>query len=459
MKTDVAIVGGGPGGSACAMYLARLGIKSVIIERETFPRFHIGESTTGEAGQMLRDLGFEQQMLKDRHPIKHGVTGWGGSGKNGWFVPIRQRLADGTLRELNTWNVQRSRLDKMMLDGAIAAGATLVPGRATQPILDDKGVVRGTRVLMNDGGTQTIESEMLLDCTGQATWLAGHGVTGPKYLGAYDKQIAIFAHVTGLQRDPAGSSSRDKQPGNTLIFYKEKFHWAWVIPVDDDVTSVGVVAPSRYYQDKRESKPDYLARELKELNPALAARCGDVKFVTDVHAIANYSLQVADFAGHGFICIGDAHRFLDPIFAIGLYMTMKEAMLIAPLVRDYLDGKRRDAKSPFEDHMLRVERGLDMLEDLIDTFWENPLVFSMFIHMSHREDIIDVLSGRVLDVDANPGVVACRDLLDRKRSYVPGSNYSMPIGSRYRPERAAIWNTGPGDVETTLAWMRDHYRA
>src|SRR5688572_25221835 len=154
----------------------------------------------------------------------------------------------------------------MLLDEAIARGAQVVPGRATDPIVDDEGVVRGCRVRMADGGTQEIFSELLLDCSGQATWLAQRGVTGPKYLGAYDKQLAIFSHVTGLRRDPPGNPAREKHPDNTLIFYKEKYHWAWVIPIDDEVTSVGVVAPAQYFLDKKESKADYLARELRELN-------------------------------------------------------------------------------------------------------------------------------------------------------------------------------------------------
>ena len=456
MKTQVAIVGGGPAGAASALYLARLGIKSVIIEREAFPRYHIGESMTGEAGGQLRGLGLEQQMMKAGHIVKHGVSVWGGNGRNQWFVPVMQRLDDGTLRDQVTWQVRRSEFDKMMLDEAMAAGATRIDGRAMQPIIGDDGAVRGATVLMRDGGRQEIHSEVLLDCSGQATWLANRGVTGPKHLGAYDKQIAIFSQVTGLERDPPGNAMRDKKPGNTLIFVKDKYHWAWAIPIDDQVTSVGVVAPSRYFLDKRESKRDYLARELKELNPALTARLPEVNFIEDVHAIPNYSFQVTKFAGPGYICIGDAHRFLDPIFSFGVYLTMREAELAAPVVRDYLNGKGRGDRNPFEDHMIRIERGADMIEDLIDAFWENPLAFAVFAHQRHREDIIDVLAGRVYDIEASTGVEACRELLMRTRVYDKGGPYSVPIGSRFQPERAQIWNAKSDAIPTTETWMRDN---
>ena len=97
MKTDVLIIGGGPGGSAMAMFLIREGIKPVILEQEEFPRFHIGESLTGEAGQVLRRLGFEDEMAKREYPVKHGVKVYGTSGENSWFVPVSARDKDWNL--------------------------------------------------------------------------------------------------------------------------------------------------------------------------------------------------------------------------------------------------------------------------------------------------------------------------------------------------------------------------
>src|SRR6266567_2060234 len=91
IKTDVLIIGGGPGGSTAAMCLLREGIKPIILEQEAFPRFHIGESMTGEAGQLLRRLGLEKLMLKKQHPVKHGVKVFGTGGVNSWFVPVGAR--------------------------------------------------------------------------------------------------------------------------------------------------------------------------------------------------------------------------------------------------------------------------------------------------------------------------------------------------------------------------------
>src|SRR5437868_4340280 len=164
MKTDVLIVGGGPGGSATAMFLAREGIKPIILEAERFPRYHIGESMTGAGGKVLRDLNLADEMYKRRYPTKQGVKVYGQSATGSWFVPVTGRDENWNLFEWDTWQVRRSDFDKMMLDEAIARGATLVPGKAIQP-LRSNGSIKGAQVRIADSDTlQDIESEVLLDC-------------------------------------------------------------------------------------------------------------------------------------------------------------------------------------------------------------------------------------------------------------------------------------------------------
>ncbi len=426
MKTQVAIVGGGPGGTASAMFLRELGIQSVIIEKETFPRYRIGESMTGECGAIVRELGLEDRMLKDKHPIKRGLTVYGAGAKNSWFVPVMARTEDGKLVEEFTWQVRRSKFDQMLLEEAIARGAELVQGQATEVLTNGNGGVRGVRVRMADGGMQDIKAEVVLDCSGMATFLANHGVTGPKYRGNYDRQIAIFSQVVGAIRDEG--PHRD----DTLILYRRKNHWSWFIPLDEEVVSVGVVVPAAYFAEKKESKRDFLVRELHDLNPELKRRIPEVKLVEEVRSVVNYSYQVRQFAGPGFICIGDAHRFVDPVFSFGLYVTMKEAQFAAQAVKDYLEGGNRDQPNPFAQHIKLVEDGYDAVEDVVDAFWEHPLAFAAFTHVRYRDEVIDMLSGRVYGMDEPPRVLkAMRKLLKRDRSMDDG--ISRPLGSSYTP--------------------------
>lgn len=455
MKSDVVIVGGGPGGSATAMFLIREGIRPLIIEQETFPRYHIGESLTGAGGKVLRDLDLADEMYRRDYPKKQGVTVYGQSKAGTWHVPVTGRDENWNLFPWDTWQVRRSDFDKMMLDEAIRRGASFMPGKALRPLMTDDGAIRGVLVKMPDGGTQEIACEVLLDCSGQATWLANlGGITGPKYLGAYDKQIAIFSQVADAIREDGGT--RETHPDNTLIFYQRKFHWAWFIPLDSKVVSVGVVIPSAYFLEKKESKRDFLLREMRELHPELARRIPDPQLVEAVHVIPNYSYQVKRFTGKGFICIGDAHRFIDPIFSFGLTVTMREGQFAAPLIRRYLEGYNRDSQDPFAEYRLFCEKGADILEDTLDCFWEKPLAFAYCVHSRFVEQMTDMFAGRIYERQPSPALHWIRGLLDRQgqreASYENEDLYSIPIGSRYHPERAPIWEVRE-TLESTEAWM------
>jgi flavin-dependent dehydrogenase len=438
MKTSVVIVGGGPAGAASALSLISRGIQPLIVEKERFPRYHVGESMTGECGGVVRQLGFERQMTARRFPLKHGVKVFG---QSAWFLPVMARAADGSLTDQITWQVRRSEFDHLLLNEALAQGADLLAGQAVKPLLDDAGGVAGVSVRAADGRTFDVRSDLVLDCSGQHTFLANAGVTGPKYLGAYDRQIAIFSQVVGGQRD--SGPSRDAQPGNTLIFYKSKHHWAWWIPLNDEVTSVGVVAPAAYFQAQRLSKAEFLRAELHAIHPELKRRLPEIEFVEEARAIVNYSYQVRRFAGKGFICVGDAHRFVDPIFSFGLFVSLKEATLAASAAAAFLAGTGRDEADPFFDYRLYCEKAIDLLEDTIDCFWEYPLAFARMAHLEHTAELIDLFANRVHGVEPSPVSVRMRRLLARERTYDADDLHSVPIGSRFHPERAPLWEERP----------------
>jgi flavin-dependent dehydrogenase len=371
---------------------------------------------------------------------------------------MRTPEPDLELKDQFTYQVRRSSFDAMLLDEARSRGAEFLAGRATTPRMSDDGTtLAGVDVQTVDGKTVSIDADITLDCTGQASFLANKGVTGPKYLGAYDKQIAIFGGVSGYRREDG--EDRSRQPGNTQIFYTKKYHWGWAIPIDADITSIGIVVPAEYFRSKHESREDFFVREMRELNVPLAARCEDAVLAEEVHVIPNYSFQVAKFAGPGFLCVGDSHRFIDPIFSFGLYVSMKEAGIAADAVERYLGSSAPDRDKLLHDHMVETERAIDILEDVLDTFWENPLAFSVFVHDRYRWPMVDVFAGRLYDGMPHKGrdeaLRAFRKLLKRERTYDDVTLFSMPIGSRFHPERAPLWNSELDDVETTERWMRE----
>jgi flavin-dependent dehydrogenase len=370
------------------MFLKNKGLRSTIIEKASFPRYHIGESMSGECGALLRGLGLESKMISRRDPIKHGVRVYGPTGKNSFYVPVMARTLDNKLTPQTTWQVRRSTFDRMMLDEAGSRGADVIQGEVVEPLLGDDGV-RGLRVRTSDGRMEDIESEVVIDATGQHTFLAHRGVTSPKDPGKYCRQVAIFSQVAGAIREPG--EIRD----NTIILYKQRFHWAWLIPIDDEVVSVGVVVPNEYFQSRNESKHDFLVRELSELHPELSRRTPDKRLVEEARAIPNYSYHIKQFTGKGYICIGDAHRFIDPIFSFGLYLTIREASFAADAIADYFAGAGRDEANPFADHQSLCEGGMDVIQDLMDAFWDQPLAFAILAHRQHVEGIIDIFAGRI----------------------------------------------------------------
>lgn len=399
-KTQVAIIGGGPGGAASAIHLAKHGIQSIIIEKEIFPRFHIGESMTGECGQAVRDLGLEARMSHIPKTVKHGVTVFGQGGKGTFWMPVMKRDEQGKLVKNSTWQVKRSEFDQIVLDKALEDGAELLRGKVTKALQKEDGTVYGLEVKLENGDIETIESDIVIDASGIATFLSTAGVASKKERGKYDRQIAIYSHVKGAKRD---------EQDNTLIFYEQNNHWAWFIPVDEDTVSIGVVTPSDYYRDTKEDMREFYLREMHKINPALSERVPDVTLVEEVRATSNYSYQIRNFTGKGFICVGDAHRFVDPIFSFGLHFALKEGALAADAIAAYLhDGVGRDQENPFKEHEAYCELGMDTIQEVLDCFWSSPISFAFFAHTRYNEDFIDIFAGRIYQTEPSPGLQAVR---------------------------------------------------
>jgi flavin-dependent dehydrogenase len=361
MKTQVVIVGAGPAGTGLAISLRKHGIESIVIEKETFPRLHVGESMTGECGASVRALGLEAEMEKYNFPVKWGTMVYGTEGRNSFYVPVMGRDKDNNLFEQKAWQVRRSDFDKMMLEVCQKQGTQVVKGMATDVLRNDKGIPCGVKYKTDAGEEKEIHADMVADASGQATFLSTKGVAGKRSMGRYSKQLAIFSHFKGVER-PVPTEGNPLTTDDTIIYYQKHNHWAWFIPINNELVSIGIVTPAEYFRSSRKSMKDFLLSEMQTLNPELAKRIQNAEMVEDAHSCANYSYQIKDFAGHGFLCMGDAHRFIDPIFSLGLHFSLVECRKAADVIADYLNGKLAHLDNPFEEHMkfcevARVERG------------------------------------------------------------------------------------------------------
>jgi FADH2-dependent halogenase len=240
-----------------------------------------------------------------------------------------------------------------------------------------------------------------------ACWLNQLGATGPKERAKYSGQVAVYTHVSGAHLNPDGLLAPDEQC-NTVITYAERHHWAWFIPVGVDIVSVGIVVPSATFRAFGESPEKFYERQAHELNPALAARLDGSVIVRPVETCGRFSYRVRNFSGPGWICVGDSHQFIDPIFAFGVHLALFEGRMAAGAIAAYLEHADVAHLSEFER---RADASQSVVQDLLDAFWNQPLAFGYLIERKYRDDIIDIFAGRIYDLDEpSPGLQALRDI-------------------------------------------------
>src|SRR6266849_1834495 len=158
----VIIIGGGPAGAFTALYLLRRGIRPAIIEWVIFPRYHVGESLPGATSVALRELGLGDALEAKRYPVKHGVTFYGTTGKNAFWVPIKRRNNENIQVPNQTWNVMRSTFDKILFNAAVERGAEWIRATAIAPIREDDRVI-GLSIQRPDRPIENLFSEVLID--------------------------------------------------------------------------------------------------------------------------------------------------------------------------------------------------------------------------------------------------------------------------------------------------------
>jgi 1H-pyrrole-2-carbonyl-[peptidyl-carrier protein] brominase len=357
-EVDVAVVGAGPAGSVLAYELARAGMSVLGIEREEFPRFHIGESLTGTGGEIVRRLHLEDEMAERDFPEKPGVTVIGQEARSEFFVPV-----------LNpTWQVRRSSFDEMLRDAACRAGASMELGKAGSPIRDGTRVTGVEYVPEGSATTVRVRARAVVDASGQSAWLSRQGVAGTRVIQPrFAKQIAVFSHFEDVERDPGDMGQV------TTIFYSKINHWAWIIPISSTVDSIGIVIPTDAYQGAGRSPQDALDWGIRSINPELRRRLEKARQVESVMACRDYSYEVTPFVGDGWLCIGDSHRFIDPIFSFGVSFGMTEAIEAARAIADSLQDK--GSADPLREYARWSDFGQEVASDVIQGFWRHPVFF------------------------------------------------------------------------------------
>ena len=377
---DVIVIGGGPGGSSAAGFLAGRGLRVALFEREVFPRFHVGESLMPATMLLLDQLGVREKVEKAGFQVKYGAA----------FIDEATDLATtfyflpGMPWPQYTFQVPRADFDAILLEHARSLGVHVhQPATVEAMEVDPKGV---TVTAFADKIRTKIRAAMLVDASGRASFVATHGGGERKRIPNLGK-IAMFSHFRGAER------MHGIEEGNIRIYIRED-GWFWFIPLANDITSVGAVVHARtakaWTGTIDELYTDMLGRS-KHM-PRLLARA---ERILPVHTEANFAYENTPVVSDRVVAVGDAVQFVDPIFSGGVYIALRTGQLAADSIAEAFRTGRFGARE-FAGYERRVRQGVKPLFKFIHKYYE-PAFLDMFMHPQDKfgvyEGVLNVLSG------------------------------------------------------------------
>jgi len=393
VRPDVVVIGGGPSGATVATLVAKAGFRVQLLEREHFPRYHIGESLIPETFWVLGRLGMLTKLQGSRFVEKHSVQ----------FVTEQGKLSEpfyfGDYKpheSSQTWQVTRAEFDQMMLDNAREHGVDVREGIRVLDVLFENGRAVGVRAIDEAGVEREIRSTIVVDAAGQSCLIQDR--LGLREWDPVLKKAAIWTYWKGAKRD----AGRDE--GATLVMQtKGKIGWFWFIPLQDDIVSVGVVAPFDYLFKGRDSKElETIYFEEVERCLGLQPRIANAGRVAPFSAAKEYSYRSRQVAGDGWVLVGDAFGFLDPLYSSGILLALISGAqaadaIVAGLAAGNTSAAQLGTWGP------GYIAGMDRMRKLVCQFYDG-LNFGKFVreHPGRKGLITDVLIGDLFkpDIDA-----------------------------------------------------------
>ena len=386
-KFDVIVMGGGPAGSSVAGILAREGRQVILFEKEIFPRHHIGESLMTDTYWTFRRLGLLEKLKESPFVRKYSVQFANSAGKESrpfyFFEAVHHESAV-------TWQVTRAQFDHLLLNHAAEQGATVHQGVLVKQVLFDGDRAVGVEVQMQDGTRQKFYANVVVDATGQTAMLSNKfrwRVRDPKL-----KKAVLYSYFKGAHREP------DLNGGATLVLRTElgSNGWFWYIPLENDITSVGIVADPEYLLKNRgQDLAKIFQEEIDKCEPC-RKRVAEGERVDKIYSILDYSYRSKQNAGNGFILIGDAYGFLDPIYSSGVLLALKMAELAADAIHDAFNHDDFSA-ARLGQYQAKLDRGIESMRKLVYAFYNEGFSFSGFLrkYPEERTHIINLLIGDV----------------------------------------------------------------
>jgi flavin-dependent dehydrogenase len=402
---DILVIGGGPGGSTAATLLARKGFSVTLLERERFPRFQVGESLLPYNNDLFARLGLDAQLAAGDFVPKHGAEFVTGDGAVGNIFHFAENLPS---RYASAFQVKRAEFDDLLLRNAAANGVDVRQETAVTSV----DVSDPARAVVRTSKGETLEARFVVDASGHGAILGSR--VGEKEPVESLKKVAIFAHYTNVVL----REGIDR--GNTIIVVLRD-GWFWMIPVSEDVTSVGLVVEKDHLTNCGLTPEELLARTIAA-TPFVGGRMTAAERTTPVYVRRDFSFGMRKVAGENFALVGDAAGFLDPIFSTGVFMAMKSADLAADAIEARL---RAGARRPLRRYQQSVQTALAKYFRFIDHFYRREFL-EVFLQPGGNKllvrEIVGILAGNVFTSEGSRWRLALFFFLVRlqKRGVVAG---------------------------------------
>ena len=382
---DAIVIGGGPSGSTTAALLAEHGHRVLLLDRETAPRYHIGESLIPYTWFTLNRLGVVDWLRRSACPKKFSVQFVSITGKVSqpfyFFQTIKHECAQ-------TWQVYRAEFDAMLLDNARAKGAEIRQPVTVRDVLLEGTRVVGVRADTKDGlKGEEIRARVVVDATGRDSLLSR--TFGWKHRDEELNKIAVWSYYRGALRDPGLDA------GATTVAYVPQKGWFWYIPLHSDVVSVGVVA-----------EPGYLYRDTRDADTIFHREAQACRWIRDhirvgeqcepVRVTGEYSYHSRQIGGDGFCLVGDAFAFLDPLFSTGVFLALKSGEMAADTIHAALATGDVSAHH-FESYLVQQRHAVKSFRNLVCAFYDLTFSFREFLQVypDLHSLVVDTLVGNV----------------------------------------------------------------
>ena len=392
MTQRIIVIGGGPGGSTAATLLARQGFEVTLFEREVFPREHVGESLLPASIPILETLGVIEEIEAAGFTPKYGATMVWGRDPEPWSW----HFAETNATYPHAYQVWRPTFDQMLLRNAQRNGVVVHEGCRVVGVDLEAGVGKTVTVESANGESQTFEADWIVDASGQNGFLARR--LDLRTHDEFFRNLAVYSYYRGAARLP--------EPDAGNIFIEAYEHgWSWAIPLPDDVMSVGVVVDAAWGGSQlTEQTTEEFYREQLSMTGRTASMLADAEMIDEPRVIRDWSYTSQRLVGDGYILVGDAACFIDPLFSSGVHLALSSAVLASAYVTSALrDPEMREPAAEVytqlymqQYHQFREMAALFYASNRTSDsyFWEARRITQTSDDVSPREAFIAAVAGQ-----------------------------------------------------------------